>query len=254
MKPNLSRSALLAVLLGSSALVGCDDVFLGGGDADGSVEITSDVEGMVFAGGVVELRADYSVDEEARWNVTFTVDGGSPSLPELGADEDGTSFLRLGVDTTTLDAGEHEIAVLLWIEGEEYEDVVTIRVEDGIVLRSFEASDLGYDGDFGGDPEPEVHLYTESGGWLGCAGAGAGSQFRAGGSPLLRSALEGQQVYVVLSENDDEAPCAEPSFGASDVFGNADDNLGSSEAFTLEEGVAASTGSAALTLGFGRGY
>ena len=249
----LPLSALFPLVLGSSLLTGCDEFFLDGGE--GSVEITTDTTDMVAAGGVVELHADLWVDEsEADWTISFSVDGGTPASPSFGQNADGTNYVVMSVDTTNLSNGVHEVELLLWVDGDEYRDVTSVEVVDGVVLESIQASNVGWDGDFGGAPEPQLQLFDASDNrWLGCAGLYDGVAFRQGGVPILRSDLEGRSVYLVLSENDDDSGCDEPSLWADDLFGNADDFVGQSEPFTLQDGVVVSFETTTAAIGFGRG-
>jgi hypothetical protein len=249
----LSVPALFACLLGSSALAGCDQFLADGGE--GSVEITTDTTGMVAAGGVIELHADLWVDEsEADWTISFSVDGGTPSSPSFGRNADGSDYVIMQVDTMGLANGVHEVELLLWVDGDEYRDVTSVEVVDGVVLQRIQASNVGWDGDYGGAPDPQLQLFDASDNrWLGCARLYDGVAFRQGGIPVLRSALEGRSVYLVLSENDDDSGCDEPSLWADDLLGNADDFVGQSEPFTLQDGVVVSFDTTTAAISFGRG-
>ncbi len=253
---NLS-STLFALVLGSTALTGCDDFFSGFGsdvDGEGSVEFTTDATDMVAAGGYVELRADFWITEgESDYSMSYAVDGEWKGMPAaLGVNDDGSEYLTLEIDTSELSNGEHEFEVFLMVDGTEYSDSITIEFVDGLVVERIQSGNLGWDGDYGGGPEPELHLFDADGTWLACAGAYENLSMRSGGAPVLRSDLEDRSVFVMLTENDDESGCTPPNF-ASDLFGDADDFLGQSDAFTLTDGVSIDFDGTSITLGFGRG-
>lgn len=251
-------SALLFGLLGSSVLTGCDDLFSGfgsDGDGEGSIGFTTETTDMVAAGGVVTLHADFWISEGGDdVSMSYAVNGEWKGLPTAyGVHDDGSEYLVLEIDTSELSNGEHEFEVLLSVDGTEYSDSLTIEFVDGVVLERIQAGSLGWDGEYGGGPEPELHVFDADGSWLACAAAYEDVAFRSGGAPILRSDLEGRSVYVMLTENDDESFCAPPAF-TSDLFGDADDFLGQSAVFTMEEGATIDFDGTSISIGFGRGW
>lgn len=234
-----------------SALGGCD-LF----DVDGTGSVAIREPSGPFAGGTTMIVADYALDEEVdSWTVRYGVDDGRTWTPQFSVDEaTGEQLLEMQVDVFELAAGPHKIAIELYVDGQTVRDELTFEVVDGVVLKSVELANVGWDGDFGGDPEPEIHLFDATdGAWLGCAAAYGGLAIRGGGgAPLLRSDLEGRSVYVAAYENDSEYGC-EPPVG-DNLLGQGHDFLGQSDAFLLDGDVATEAGAGEkVTVGFGVG-
>lgn len=251
---NRAKRGLSAVFLAAGALsglAGCD-LF----DVDGTGTVSVRQPAGPFAAGDATIFATYELSEEVDdWSPTYRIDGGDAESTWFAVDEaTGEQLLDITFDTTALGIGEHTLEVSLYVDGETVSDTIQFEIVEGVVLKSAALASVGYDGDYGGSPEPEVHLFDASDdAWLGCAGAYDGLAIRGGGGPLLRSDLEGKTVYVMVIENDSPNGCEAPDF-ADDIFGQGDDFLGKSDAFILNGDVAVEAGAGEnVTVGFGVG-
>lgn len=241
----------LASAAAMAALAGCD-LF----DVDGTGSVSVRAPEAPFAGGVATIVADYALDAEVDgWSPSYRVDGGDSRLPEFAVDEaTGESILAMSVDTVALGAGTHTIEVSLYVDGATVTDSTTFEITEGVVLRKVSLGNVGYDGDYGGSPEPEVHLFDAAGEWIGCAPASDGVAIRGGdGSPLSMAPLAGRAVTVMVIENDSANGCEPPAF-TSDLFGDGDDFLGQSDVFALSGDVTVEAGAGnQIEIAFGVG-